>query len=240
MYRKRFVLAAVVSSTLIGILGMVVYAQRVPTKRTKPRGGAVSRPQVVPKGILGPAALPNKGDLTTRGLNSPNTASWSVAVDFTLKLDPETKALLYQQMTSAISGYTAVPNDRLNYYSAVNNPPNWVIGGMGRVGTGRRARSGRGLSGDSLGRSFFLRVAPRDADNERRRLLGAVLRRCKQYCPLSRLPRSESLGRSGADVRGQRLTLSRRKRDGRWVKNKGERHHPRMALTYRRKIQRLW
>jgi hypothetical protein len=121
MYKKRFVLAAVVSSKLIGILGTVHHAQRDPTKRTRPPGPGVSRPNVVPKGILGSAALPNGADLTTRGLNSPKTPSWSVAVDFTLNLNPETKAL-YQQMTSAISGYTAVPDDRLNYYSAVNNP----------------------------------------------------------------------------------------------------------------------
>ncbi len=99
---------------------MVLYDQRDPTKRTRPPGPGVSRQQVVPKGILGSAALPNGADLTTRGLNSPKTPSGSVAVDFTLNLNPETKAL-YQQMASAISGYTAVPDDRLNYYSAVNN-----------------------------------------------------------------------------------------------------------------------
>src|SRR5271157_4690784 len=84
---------------------------------------------------------------------------------------------------------------------------------MGRVGTRRRARRERGLSGDSLGRFFLLRVAPRDDGLDRQRLLGAVLRRCKQQRPVSKLPRSEWLGRSGADGRERRVTVPRRMRD---------------------------
>lgn len=53
---------------------------------------------------------------------------WRVSVSWGLQLDANTQAL-YQHMADLLSGVTAVPNDRLNYYSAVNRPPDWVIGG---------------------------------------------------------------------------------------------------------------
>ena len=54
--------------------------------------------------------------------------TFPVTVDFTLTLDANTQAL-YQQMATALSGYTTVPNDRINYYSAFNNWADYQISG---------------------------------------------------------------------------------------------------------------
>jgi len=53
-----------------------------------------------------------------------------VEVDWSLKLDPKTEAL-YKRMATVVSGYKAIPKDRLNYYAAVNNPPDYLIHGWG-------------------------------------------------------------------------------------------------------------
>jgi len=55
----------------------------------------------------------------------PPPRPW-LRVDFTLQLDAPTAAL-YQQMVTLMGGYTAVPNDRLNYFSAVLNNPDFVL-----------------------------------------------------------------------------------------------------------------
>lgn len=59
----------------------------------------------------------------------PRRDPW-VTVDWSLKLDPKTKAL-YQRMATLVSGYKAIPKDRFNYYAAVNNPPDYLIHGWG-------------------------------------------------------------------------------------------------------------
>lgn len=129
MSKKRLMLAAGACWLLMVVLGMVVYAQRLPTnRRTTARGHSV--PKVYSKREQASAFPQNAVAPAVRGLNPADVLPWSVSVDFTLNLDPQSQAL-YQQMATAISAYIGVPNDRLNYYSAVNNPPNWVIGGWG-------------------------------------------------------------------------------------------------------------
>jgi len=55
----------------------------------------------------------------------PPPRPW-LRVDFTLQLDAQTAAL-YQQMVTLMGAYTAVPNDRLTYFSAVLNNPDYVL-----------------------------------------------------------------------------------------------------------------
>jgi hypothetical protein len=53
---------------------------------------------------------------------------FNVLVDPTLTLTPAQLAI-YQQLATDISGFATIPNDRLNYYSAINSPPDSTIGG---------------------------------------------------------------------------------------------------------------
>ena len=53
-------------------------------------------------------------------------------VDWSLKLDPDTKAL-YERMAKTFKGYEFFPPARLHYFSAMNNPPDYVIKGWGAV-----------------------------------------------------------------------------------------------------------
>ncbi len=59
---------------------------------------------------------------------SPAPPAWMVEVDFTLVLDDATTAL-YQQCANTLGGYTGIPAARPDFYSAVDQPPDYVING---------------------------------------------------------------------------------------------------------------
>lgn len=61
----------------------------------------------------------------------PEVPTFPVDVDPALTLDQATQAQ-YQQLANQLSGYATVPNDRLNFYSAfVNSPDFTVVGWQG-------------------------------------------------------------------------------------------------------------
>jgi len=116
---KKILLAG----TALGLagFGLIVFGQ---TATSGQRGGP---PSPVPKKVLGP----QKGFVGVAPLVAGGN-TWSVRVDWTLNLNNQQEAL-YQQMTTLLSNNTTIPQDRLNYYSAVNNPPTYVISGWGGV-----------------------------------------------------------------------------------------------------------
>ena len=74
---------------------------------------------------------------------------FNAIVNPNLNLDANTFAL-YQQMATTLSAVTDVPNDRLNYYSAVNQPPVYqILGWEGMVST-VQANNGGYLVGVSV------------------------------------------------------------------------------------------
>jgi hypothetical protein len=67
-------------------------------------------------------------DAAPQAMAPIRSALWQVDVDWSLALDPNSAAL-YAQMGTLVSGFPAVPNDRMNYYAAVSLPPDYVISG---------------------------------------------------------------------------------------------------------------
>jgi hypothetical protein len=112
-----------------------------------------ARQRAVPKSSGGPGPIakagsgapvsvvpaPKKGGSVL--LANAAQSSWPVSVYSALNLT-EGQQALYNDMALAVSGYTTVPQDRLNYYSAVNSPPNYVINGWGGIITNVAAQDG--------------------------------------------------------------------------------------------------
>lgn len=56
------------------------------------------------------------------------TPVWEVEADWSLELNESDQAL-YDQVAATLTGVSDIPNDRTNYYSAVNNTPGYTING---------------------------------------------------------------------------------------------------------------
>ena len=129
-WSSKVAVAAILGPLSLAFVLGVVRAQRVNPSRASRTGAAASKPKAVAKHALNdvkakkaPAQGARGGKLVALDQQPP---FWDVGVDWGLQLDAETQAL-YQQMANLFSTVNAVPNDRLNYYSAVNDPPNWTI-----------------------------------------------------------------------------------------------------------------
>ena len=111
-----FVLALVASSTAF-VVG-VARGQRA--RSGNPRAAAMGPAEKRPLTPLIPEV---------QLADEPPPAPW-VEVDWGLTLDLDSQ-VLYQQMADLISGVTAVPTDRVNYYSAViDSVSSWAGGVM--------------------------------------------------------------------------------------------------------------
>lgn len=75
-------------------------------------------------GVVNRRATRNSAPMAASAVDP--TPIFSVVVDPSLNLDPDTMAI-YQQMAAQLNDYPAIPNDRTNYYSAVNSPPDYII-----------------------------------------------------------------------------------------------------------------
>ena len=123
--RRSMKIAAAVTlgcSSLVFAMS-IVQAQRVKPARQALAGAALPKPKAVPKHAVRGGAVAAQPPVMAAAADTP---FWNVTVLWSLNLDGPTQAL-YQQMANLLSGVNAVPNDRLNYYSAVNDPPTWVI-----------------------------------------------------------------------------------------------------------------
>jgi len=103
-----------------------VYGQRAPRRATPARAVPAARGEPVPirKDSIPKSRTPGRPKFLAQTAPTPPTP-W-VTVISGLTLDANTRTL-YQQMANLVSGFTAVPNDRVNYYSAViNDIANWT------------------------------------------------------------------------------------------------------------------
>jgi hypothetical protein len=128
MRKTRFILAATVLAFLAGMvmLGrdrLGAQVARPVSRVTKPSPTDLTKTS---KRLKRPSL--NGGRIPLAEDDQP--PAFCVVVDPTLNLTPDQQAL-YQQMATDLQDVAAIPNDRLNYYSAVNNPPNYVIRGWG-------------------------------------------------------------------------------------------------------------
>lgn len=160
---KRLATIAVVALGVVGLWGPA-RGQRVKSNRTPPgnkasRGLARSPGPPRPKHKhfnAGPAAY---HPLAVRDDALPPRPVWDVGVDWSLQLDPDTQAL-YQRMADLLSGVTTVPNDRLNYYSAVNKPPDWVIERWSGLVTNVQPAAGGGYTVTVTANPHFTNMGP--------------------------------------------------------------------------------
>jgi len=108
--RPRTVAVATVAALGLALLINSVYGQRSPRRARKTPAPAAG-PQ------MKHAFAPELRAVAAADQTPP--VPW-VSVDWSLTLNASDQAL-YQRMATLLSGVTAVPNDRLNYYSAVIN-----------------------------------------------------------------------------------------------------------------------
>jgi len=104
----------------------LVTAAWVQTQARPPRRGVAVRAKgdvPEPKLTGAPVGRMHLG-IIARDFGDPPPDPFEVIVDPDLNLDPNTQAL-YQQMAATLDGYAAVPQDRLNFYSALNNIAAW-------------------------------------------------------------------------------------------------------------------
>ena len=118
---KRIAPVAVTLAAVVG--GLWVRAQAQIGQRPLPGVRLQRKSDLMPQGAR---ARMMRAIVSGRVDGDPPPDPFPVAIDPTLNLDPDTQAL-YQQMATALDGYAAVPNDRLNFYSAINNPPNSAV-----------------------------------------------------------------------------------------------------------------
>jgi hypothetical protein len=123
MRGKRIILAGMAASVITGV---IFASANVRGQLLRPRHGSM-RPsqssnaaQAQPKFAHPPFSLPRMADFT----GPPGAQVFPVYIDSEMNLDPTTQAL-YQQMATTLTGYAVVPNDRTNYFSALNNNPDF-------------------------------------------------------------------------------------------------------------------
>jgi hypothetical protein len=135
--RRRIVLAVCLCVVVAGVIAASPRARRSSSAQA-------TRPHVRPgvailKGAQNPQQMPHvrPGVAILKGAQNPQQmmlihlgdvqpAVWAVNVYSELNLGMDDQQL-YQSMASVLTGVVIVPNDRLNYWSAVNNPPNSSI-----------------------------------------------------------------------------------------------------------------
>jgi hypothetical protein len=104
------------------VVGIVVVAASIGAlaQRSQSSGKAQS--------VMKPAESRRFAGPIRNAFSSTYTATLSLSVDPQLQLDAPTQQL-YQQMSNAINGNAFVPNDRLTYYSSVNDQNSYTING---------------------------------------------------------------------------------------------------------------
>lgn len=114
----------------IGLAALSVQGQIPGAQRSQAKSLATSRAQqqsiASPPKILSKGSPAEQENREAQAEPASTRAYWDVSVDWSLKLDAPTKEL-YERMATILSTVTTVPNDRLTYYSAINQPPAWVI-----------------------------------------------------------------------------------------------------------------
>ncbi len=124
MRRRSLVLAG----TAIATLASIVVSAQIHGQRVNSRKG------------LSRNATPNDATEVQLKYSPPDKAAhfadansdpvFPVSVDSSVSLDQATLNL-HQQMANALSGYATVPNSRTNYFSALNNHPEFTFGYWG-------------------------------------------------------------------------------------------------------------
>jgi len=120
--RQRVIAATALAALALAWLMQSVYGQREARRVARRQAAQVANGQPLP---IRKSSLP-RPYLGARFLAAAQTPPrpW-VTVLLGLNLDANTQTL-YQQMATLLSGVTAVPNDRVNYDSAViNDIANW-------------------------------------------------------------------------------------------------------------------
>ncbi len=138
MKSKRAMIVPLGAVCVVGAMLAVVHAQQ----GDKTKQGARTKSSTlgsgpVTKGLPGASTAPVAGGLQP----ATQAASWPVTILWTLNLN-QNQQNLYEEMALVLSSYTTVPQDRLDYYSAVNSPPGSVINGWSGVLTNVQAEAG--------------------------------------------------------------------------------------------------
>ncbi len=122
MRMNCFILAGAALAVLAGVLATArVYAQRL-----KPRSGLVQKNRANNVTRYQQKYAPPPFQMVRVSVIGNNPV-FPVSVDSGLTLDQTTQAL-YQQMATTLTGYATVPNDRTNYFSALNNNADFQFG----------------------------------------------------------------------------------------------------------------